>query len=75
MGFTRVNCCGPACALKAGGAAPASVLPIVALAGQFHASAAAAEIAVSILPRRVAEMGLVSQRCCGGVGPRSIVMV
>ncbi|MQX55719.1 hypothetical protein [Sinorhizobium meliloti] len=44
--------------LKAGGAAPAAVLTIAVLAGQFHASAAAAEIAVSILPRRVAEMGL-----------------
>lgn len=44
--------------LKARGAAPASVLTIVVLAGQFHASAAAAEIPVSILPRRVAEMGL-----------------
>lgn len=44
--------------LKTGGAAPAAVLTIAVLAGQFHASAGAAEIAVSILPRRVAEMGL-----------------
>lgn len=75
MGFTRVNCCGPACALKAGGAAPASVLTIVVLAGQFHASAAAAEIAVSIFPGVLPRWVLVSQRCCGGVGPRSILMI
>lgn len=75
VGFTRVNCCGPACALKARGAAPASVLTIVVLAGQFHASAAAAEIPVSIFPGVLPRWVLVSQRCCGGVGPRSILMI
>lgn len=58
MGFTRVNCCGPACALKAGGAAPASVLTIVVLAGQFHALCGRGRDSRLHLPRRVAEMGL-----------------
>lgn len=53
----------------------ASVLTIVVLAGQFHASAAAAEIAVSIFPGVLPRWVLVSQRCCGGVGPRSILMI